>query len=148
MLETKNQPSKNGRKMDGTFTKGSVPNPKGRPRGSRNKATIIAQQMLDGQSEELVSKAIELALDGDQTMLRICLERLVPVRKDSPISVRLPRLDGIEKAGDVMKKIVRDVANSKLTVEEGNKLISMVERYVGIVELSDLEARVQKLEER
>ena len=69
---------KNGRKTDGTFTKG---NP-GKPRGARHKATQAALALIDGEGEALTRKAIDMALAGDTVALRLCLERLAPPRKE------------------------------------------------------------------
>ena len=60
------------------FKPGQSGNPLGRPKGARNRATIAAEALLDGEAEALTRKAIELALDGDTTALRLCLERLMP----------------------------------------------------------------------
>jgi hypothetical protein len=57
----------------GRFQKGRSGNPDGRPKGSRNKTTVIAQALLEGEAEALVRKVVQLALEGDLTCLRICL---------------------------------------------------------------------------
>ena len=57
----------------GRFQKGRLGNPDGRPKGSRNKTTLIAQSLLEGEAEALVRKVVQLALEGDLTCLRICL---------------------------------------------------------------------------
>jgi len=57
----------------GRFQKGRSGNPNGRPKGSRNKTTVIAQALLEGEAEALVRKVVQLALEGDLTCLRICL---------------------------------------------------------------------------
>ena len=59
----------NGRNSDGTFGLG---NP-GKPKGTRHKATQAALTLLDGEAEGLTRKAVELALGGDTTALRLCL---------------------------------------------------------------------------
>jgi hypothetical protein len=46
------------------FEKGRSGNPAGRPRGSRNRSTLAAQLMLQGEAEALTRKAVELALGG------------------------------------------------------------------------------------
>ena len=56
----------------------------GRPKGSRNTTTLALKSMLDGQAEALTQKAIKLALDGDLTALRICLDRILPPAKTGP----------------------------------------------------------------
>ncbi|MFZ0928340.1 MAG: DUF5681 domain-containing protein [Syntrophobacteraceae bacterium] len=53
------------------FEKGQSGNPNGKPRGTRNRTTVIAQALLDGKAETLVEKVVELALAGDVTCLRI-----------------------------------------------------------------------------
>src|ERR1700693_659671 len=58
------------------FTPGASGNPDGRPKGSRNKSTLALEALLDGQAEALTQKAVELALAGDITALRLCLDRI------------------------------------------------------------------------
>ena len=70
--KTKGLSAKTGRKQ-GRWTKGTSGNPDGRPMGSRNRATLAAQTLLDGEGERLTRKAIELALEGDRAALRLCL---------------------------------------------------------------------------
>jgi len=61
------------------FKKGRPsPNPNGRPPGARNRTTLAAEALLDGEAEALTRKAIERALDGDPTALRICIDRILP----------------------------------------------------------------------
>jgi hypothetical protein len=51
-------------------------NPAGRPKGVRHHITVLAEHLLEGEAEGLVRKAIELALGGDVTALRMCLDRI------------------------------------------------------------------------
>src|SRR6516164_11739327 len=76
------------------FEKGRSGNLAGRPRGSMNRATKSAASMLHAEAEALTRKAVELALAGDASALRLCLERLMPPRKDRPISLPLPEING------------------------------------------------------
>ena len=62
------------------FAKGRSGNPGGRPRGSINRSTRAAQLLLDGEATALSRKAVELALAGDPTALRLCLDRTVAPR--------------------------------------------------------------------
>jgi hypothetical protein len=79
---------KSGRNADGTFGPGNC----GKPKGTRHKATLAAMALLDGEAESLSRKAVELALQGDTTALRLCLERIAPPRKDAPVTFDLPPL--------------------------------------------------------
>jgi len=60
------------------FVKGQSGNPRGRPVGRRNNKTLAAAVLLEGESEALTRKAVELALAGDPTALRLCIERILP----------------------------------------------------------------------
>ena len=71
---------KNGRNTDGKFSHGNV----GRPKGSRNKATIAIEGLLEGQAEALTQTAISKALKGDSIALRLCMDRIAPPMKDKP----------------------------------------------------------------
>lgn len=46
-----------------SFRRGKSGNPAGRPRGARNRATLAAEALLEGEAEALTRKAIELAVD-------------------------------------------------------------------------------------
>ena len=66
-----------------TFKTGQSGNPDGRPKGARNRATVAAERLLDGEADTLTRKAIELAKEGDTTALRqsvgaglFCIRRL------------------------------------------------------------------------
>ena len=72
------------RDADGRFRKGRSGNPKGRPMGVRNKATEAAELVLDGEAEALTRKAVERALEGEASALRLCLERIIPPRRERP----------------------------------------------------------------
>jgi hypothetical protein len=54
------------------FQKGQSGNPGGRPPGARNRATIMAETMLQGEVETMTRLAIERAMAGDMTVLRMC----------------------------------------------------------------------------
>src|ERR1700675_4878989 len=84
------------------FQKGQSGNPAGRPRGSRNRASIRMQEMLEQKAEELVTKVIELATAGNIGALRLCLDRLVPARKNEPLVCEMPPL---AKAADAVAVI-------------------------------------------
>ena len=70
---------KNGKNTVGQFTAGNS----GRPKGSRNKATIATESLLQGLAEALTQTAsYQKALEGDNIALRLCMERVAPAPKD------------------------------------------------------------------
>jgi hypothetical protein len=64
----------------------------GNPVGARNKALLAMEALLDGEAEAITRVAVETAKEGDTTALRLCLERILPPRKDRPVSFSLPNL--------------------------------------------------------
>ena len=69
--------------------------------GSRNKATLAVQELFDTEAETIGRKAIELALAGDMTAIRLVLERILPPRRDMPINIELPDIAKIEDTTSV-----------------------------------------------
>ena len=83
------------------FQKGQSGNPAGRPRGSRNKTTVLMQNLLEGEAEAIARKAIEMAKDGDMAAIRVCMDRLASIRRKDPVAFELPPVD---KARDTVAR--------------------------------------------
>jgi hypothetical protein len=64
--------------------------PNGRPKGSPNKTTLAIEALLEGESEAITRKLLEMAKEGDMTAVRLCLERLLPPRRDRLVAFGLP----------------------------------------------------------
>jgi hypothetical protein len=95
MTDGTKSPPKN--KLSPPWKPGQSGNPKGRPKGSRNRVSVACDELLDGEAEKLTRKAIEMALGGDNTAMRLCLERICPPRKERPINLSLPNLKTASK---------------------------------------------------
>lgn len=87
----------------GKFAQG---NP-GRPKGARNKNVLAVENLLDGEAEGLTRKAVDLALDGDTTALRLCLERILPPRKDRPVEFDLPTVSNAGEAAKAAQAVLQ-----------------------------------------
>ena len=136
------QPGRRGR----PFPKGRSGNPRGRPLGARNAATLIAEKLLDGEAERLTRKAVEMALAGDTTALRICIDRILPPRRDRLVRFKLPELGSADGAMKALAAITMAVAQGDLTPGETAELSRLVEAYVKAIEASDFEQRIKALE--
>lgn len=139
-------PIENGRKSDGTFAPGNALG--GRTPGSRNRTTLAIEALLEGEADALTRKAIELALEGDGPALRLCLDRLAPVRKDAPITFALPPIRTAEDTVAASAALLAAVAGGEVTPDEAGRVMALLTAHKSIVEAGDLEARITALEAR
>jgi hypothetical protein len=130
------------------FPQGRSGNPRGRPPGSRNAATVIAEQLLDGEAEILIRKAIQKAKQGNVPALRMCLDRILSPRRERPVRFKLPGLGSADDASKAMEAITIAVACGELTPAEAGELSRLVESYVKTIEVTEIELRIQALEEK
>ena len=129
-----------------TFKPGQSGNPSGRPKGSRNKATLTMETLLDGEADAITRKAIEKALGGDPAALRLCMERIAPARRDRPIQFDFPKIETTSDAAKASAALVAAVARGDLTPSEASELGKLLESYVRTLEATDLEDRLARLE--
>jgi len=136
------------RKQAGGFQKGQSGNPRGRPMGSRNNATLACEALLEGQAEALTQKAVEMALAGDVTALKLCIERICPVRRDRPVRFNLPAVTSARDAADISAAVMAAVSNGDITLSEASEIGKLIDSYVKayqVAELDDRTARVEQL---
>lgn len=130
------------------FKPGQSGNPAGRPRGARNRTTIAVEALMDGQAEALTNAAIEKALAGDVTALRLCLERIAPARKDAPITFAMPAVETAKDAMAASAAVLDAVATGEITPSEAGAVMALLAAHKTIVETADLERRIAELEQR
>ena len=130
------------------FQKGESGNPAGRPRGSRNRTTILMRDLLAGRAEAIGQKLVELAENVDIAAIRICMDRLAPAGKDEPVDVGLPPIEKPADSVAAAQAIVAAVAAGDLTAAEAAGLAKVVDVYVRAVETKGFEERLTKLENR
>jgi hypothetical protein len=130
------------------FQPGQSGNPNGRPKGSRNASTLALEALLDGEAEALTRKAVELALAGDIAALRMCLDRILPPRKDRPVSFEMPTIDTAEDAKAASAALLAAVAAGSLTPSEAAEIGKLVDSYLKAIETTEVLARLDKLEKK
>jgi hypothetical protein len=118
----------------------------GRPKGARHKATLAAEALLDGEAEGLTRKALEMALAGDTVALRLCLDRILPPRRERPIRFKLPQLQSPFDAAAAIAAVAAAVADGNLTPSEAGELSKLVDAYVKALAASDFDQRLRAIE--
>ena len=119
----------------------------GRPtRTDRSNVTRAIEALLEGQHEALTVKAVEMALAGDTVALRLCLDRLAPARKDSPITVELPAIRTAKDTVEASAALLESVSAGEVTPDEAGRVMALLTAHKALVETGDLEARISALE--
>ena len=121
---------------------------RGRPRGSRNKSTVALQQLLAEHGEALMKKTIVAALQGDRLAMRLCLERLVPPSRQSPVKFDLPAINNVADLGRAQEAVLKALSRGRLTPGEASAIDALLENRRRMIETVEFEARLQALERR
>jgi Family of unknown function (DUF5681) len=127
------------------FQIGQSGNPAGRPRGARNKRTLALESIMDGESEVITRKVVEMAKGGSIAAIRLVIDRLAPVRNDHPVDFELPPLNSAADAVAASAAIVAAVAAGELTPLEATQLSKVVHCYVQALKARDFERRLEML---
>ncbi len=127
------------------FQKGQSGNPAGRPCGSRNAATLLAEALIDDDAEAITRKVKTMALDGDRAMLKLAYETIVPRRaRTRPFA--LPEINSAADLAPAMSAIARAVAEGAITPFDAAELARMVQIMMQAFETSDFDRRLAALE--
>ena len=145
-MSIKSERANAGKLQSTKWKKGQSGNPAGKKPGTRHRATLAIEQLLDGEGEALTRKAIELALDGDMSALKLCLDRICPPRKSRPINIDLPDVSTGKGVSLAQGVVVQAVGDGEITPDEASILSSILEARRKSIELADIEIRLGKIE--
>lgn len=134
------------RNEGGQFFKGQSGNPVGREPGTRNRATVLAEQLFDGASGALANKAVQMALEGDAAALRLCVGRIIAPRRHRPTSFTLPALNTAADCAPAIAAIAAAASDGALSSAEAAEFSQVVDAFLRALEAGEIEARLQRLE--
>jgi hypothetical protein len=135
-----------GKQRGRPFNKGSSGNPAGRPEGSRHKASLAVDALLEGESEAIGRKCIEMAKNGDATAMRLVMERISPVRRGRPVKFDMPPVASSADVVTAISWVIQAVASGELTPEEAATVASVLETKRRAIEIVEIERRLAELE--
>jgi hypothetical protein len=106
----------------GQFRPGQSGNPAGRKNGSRNRATIAALALLNGDLEAVTAKLVEKAKAGEPWAIKLFMDKLIPNAKDAPVTFPLPDGD----LQQTLQAVLGLVSRGQLTISEGEGIAAIV----------------------
>jgi hypothetical protein len=90
---------------------------------------------------------IAAAKGGDPTAMRLCIERLIPVRKGRPVVFDLPEIETAADVANALGAIAGAMAAGELTPDEAGAVAGVIEAKRRAIETVEHEERLQTLEE-
>ena len=132
------------RDTSGRFKKGVSGNPTGRPAGVKNNATKL-RESLEGKGQQIAQVVIDAAMNGDMTAAKLVIERILPPLRatDAPVNIEIP--EGAGLAGSSWS-ILNAAASGELSPDVAAKLIQAVGALARVVEIDELQQRIEALE--
>lgn len=104
------------------------------------------QDLLDGEGEAIMLKAIELAKAGNETALRLCLDRLIAPRRERTVRLSLPNITTAEGVSGAVAAVLDAVALGDVTIGEGVQLANLLEVRRKAMETQEFERRLTEVE--
>ena len=128
-----------------SFKPGQSGNPKGKPKGTKDKRTAL-RALLAPHAHDLIEKAVALALDGDTTALKLCLDRCIPAYKPQPTPVQFtPTGDTLT---DQARAIITAMASGEIPPDVATNMLTALGNLGKIQEFDEFERRIAALEEQ
>lgn len=125
---------------------GQSGNPAGRPKGSKNRKTLLVEE-FEKDGSAIARVVISKALEGDMQAANLVLQRLSP-----PLRARAERvmfeLTPYAPLTTQAQQVLVAVAEGGIDPETGQLLISCITSFAGLKQVDDLEQRLLALEEK
>jgi hypothetical protein len=94
-------------------------NPNGRPKGSVNKYTALSRELMSAKGPEIVQRVIDLALEGDRTCLKMCMDRILPTTKAVELRSQEGKGNVVINVSGLTEKVIEADKKEPLEYEEG-----------------------------
>lgn len=134
-------------KRHGPWKPGQSGNPAGRPKGVRDRRTIL-RQMLEPELPAILRKLVEQAKDGDASAAGLLLSRAYPPLRPVREPVSIPGMREAQTPADLARCVVRAAGEAALSPDVASELIGAIAGVQRVVEIDELERRIAALEQQ
>lgn len=130
------------------YQSGVSGNPDGRPKGTGHRQQLF-KTLVEPYKDALFDTAVKLALGGNESMLRLFLERMLPVKPiDDIITIEIPKIDSNNVSALTVwgEAILQAVLQGEMTPDQGDSIMAIIEAQRKNIETSDLALRLIEIE--
>ncbi len=107
----------------------------------------MAMAILNDEAKEITSAIVSKAINGNETAMRLCLERLVGKAKGRPIELDLGDLLSAKGLLLAHSRIAKAIGDGSITPEEANMLLPFLESTSRSIQLNEYDQRLGNLEQ-
>jgi hypothetical protein len=115
------------RTVAGQFRPGLSGNPAGRPKGARNKTSVLLERLREGEAATIARAVIELALAGDKRFLFFMAQQLFPKPRGCPVDLGLAEECEAEPRA-LLDAALRMTSRGEISPLEGLDIARLVEK--------------------
>jgi hypothetical protein len=94
--------------------------------GAKNNATRLVEAVQNGDASDILVAAVRSAVRGSVPAQKLCLDRLVPLRRERPVALAISVLATPSAAAEAVTVLVEQVAAGQVTPSEGKKLLDLI----------------------
>jgi hypothetical protein len=99
--------------------------------------------LLEGQAEALTQTAIQMGLARDPMVLQFCLNRIIPPRKDRPVTFPLRPIDTARDAAEALSDLASAVSSGQITPCDAEAISKVLGHAAKAFEVAELAERKQ-----
>ena len=125
---------------------GQSGNPQGRPKGSLNRKSLLAEE-FEKEGSAIARVVIAAAKSGDIHAANIVLQRLAPPLKARSEKVTFT-LDSSQSLTEQARQVLQAIASGEIDPETGKLLIECIGGFAGLKEIDELTTRLNAIETR
>ena len=141
-------PANSGEKQGGRFEKGQSGNPQGRPTGSRNRASLLLDEIADDEAEAIQRQVINAAKAGDLKAAELLLARIWPPRRGRSVRIEFAPIHSAAGVSEAMAAVVDAMASGDITPDEAATITGILEVRRKVIETQELADRISRLERK
>jgi hypothetical protein len=111
--------------------------------------TELCADLLGDDAVQIMKECIKRAKKGDAVALRLCVERLVPVRASRDRSIVVEDLPDVAKAADLVSAaalVIARAAAGLMSLSEAKEFLALISAQRALIETQDLAVRLEVLE--